>query len=224
MTNYLVSLRNRWRSHIETPICRYLKARQQYEAMKYFLDHPSRTWIAGAHSQRLTTGCEWTDYRLLHQMILKYQPQCVLELGCGISTYVIADALKENGHGHCWSFEEHARYANVTWARLPESYRKLVTLEVRPVSTGCYDTRYHGRRFDYTARQCFDFVFVDGPTEYVDGQKGICLDLFRVPLGSPCHVLVDGKRNSCEAYRNWWGCRTGRYHRILDVGIFTIRS
>ena len=63
-------------------------------------------------------------------------------------------------------------------------------------------------------------IFVDGPTEYMEGKKGICLDLLRTieqqGRDYPCFVIVDGKRNSFDYYQHYF--KRGQYDPILDIG------
>ena len=43
-----------------------------------------------------STGVSFSDYRVLYEIIKKYKPKHILELGSGISSLIMAYALKEN--------------------------------------------------------------------------------------------------------------------------------
>lgn len=54
----------------------------------------------------------------LHTYIMDAQPKLVVELGCGASTLVIADALRQNGFGQLVSLEHSSFYAEQTQSLL----------------------------------------------------------------------------------------------------------
>jgi hypothetical protein len=67
----------------------------------------------------------------LHTYIINKQPKLVVELGCGASTIVIADAMRQNGCGQLISLEHSSYYAGQTLSRLEaEDLHPRVSLRV----------------------------------------------------------------------------------------------
>ena len=66
-----------------------------------------------------STGCDYSDYYELYCIIKKLRPRYILECGSGISTCVIALALKE-------IYEEHGKKGTcVSVEELPEYFNNL---------------------------------------------------------------------------------------------------
>ncbi|MCS2609144.1 class I SAM-dependent methyltransferase [Halomonas dongshanensis] len=56
----------------------------------------------------------------LHGWIIKNKPNCVVEMGSGISTIVISDALRQNGFGKVVSFEHLEEFRDKTQGYIRE--------------------------------------------------------------------------------------------------------
>ncbi|MGP8291671.1 class I SAM-dependent methyltransferase [Vreelandella zhanjiangensis] len=56
----------------------------------------------------------------LHTWVCKKKPKLVVETGSGVTTLVIADALRQNGNGKLISFEHLQEYADKTYETLRE--------------------------------------------------------------------------------------------------------
>ncbi|WP_167470097.1 class I SAM-dependent methyltransferase [Vreelandella andesensis] len=109
----------------------------------------------------------------LHTHIMQIQPKLVVELGCGASTVVIADALRQNGCGKLISLEHLQDYANSTLSILEgEGLSPWVTIRVGQLET------WKGEHFntDKDDSSCYwyspeitehiseiDLLVVDGP-------------------------------------------------------------
>lgn len=109
----------------------------------------------------------------LHTHIMQAQPKCVVELGCGASTVVIADALRQIGNGHLISLEHLQEYAASTLSMLDdEGLLPWVTIRVGPLET------WRGEHFDIAKEDAslywyspeiienigkIDLLVVDGP-------------------------------------------------------------
>lgn len=72
----------------------------------------------------------------LHTYILNNQPKLVVELGCGASTLVIADAMRQNGCGQLISLEHSSYYGKQTLLRLKaEDLHPWVSLRIGELVT-----------------------------------------------------------------------------------------
>src|SRR3546814_2050505 len=74
------------------------------------------------------TGASYSDYWTLYEQVRLHKPVEILELGTGISTVAMAQALRENeaeGHprGRVTSMEEDAYWHGVALENLPEDVR-----------------------------------------------------------------------------------------------------
>lgn len=68
---------------------------------------------------------------MLHTHILKNHPSVVVEFGSGATTVIIADALRQNGHGYLISVENSRQYADKTKSHLRnENLESWVDLRV----------------------------------------------------------------------------------------------
>ena len=61
--------------------------------------HDMWRYVGPYLEKSVSTGCDYVDYLALYNHVRKHKPQYVLELGTGVSTVVLAYALRENRHG-----------------------------------------------------------------------------------------------------------------------------
>lgn len=110
----------------------------------------------------------------LYEFVLEKKPHAVLEIGGGVSSLVIAAALRENGRGHLFSFDHDAAYAARTSTFLErENLSDLATIRHAPLSHWIPPTPSRlGDSWDwYTLPltpddlQDIDLLIVDGPPE-----------------------------------------------------------
>lgn len=113
-----------------------------------------------------STGCEWGDYWALYRTVVDRAPRTVLELGSGVSSAVIACALKDvfrDGGFTFVSLEESEAYHDEIRRAIPRDLAAAVDLRLarrweRPFG----DDR--GCGYEPLPDGTFDFVFIDGPT------------------------------------------------------------
>jgi hypothetical protein len=182
-----------------------------------------------------TTGAGWTDFHLLHRYVVARRPRLVLEFGSGKTTVVMAHALAEAHRalpacepGHLYSLEDIPRFHEEVKRRIPQELMLYVTLLCAEKRESHWRGEIWGFHYAELPPGPFDFVFVDGPTEYRDeqavrqGNKGVCLDLFYLlerASDAPMDVVVDQKLNSLEAYESVLPRGTVRYDPVMDVGV-----
>ncbi len=146
-----------------------------------------------------STGCSFSDYWALYSYIKKQKPLEVLELGSGISTLVIAQALLENGIGRVTSMEESWKYRDATDKTIPNSLRSFVDLCVSPAVEYRWGP-FVGTVYKEIPEREYDFVFVDGP-QY-DATNSFDADLLRLISRSerPVSALIDMRTGTSLMY------------------------
>lgn len=146
-----------------------------------------------------STGCSFSDYWALYSYIKKNKPQEVLELGSGVSTLVIAQALFENGTGRVTSMEESLEYRDATDKTIPDSLRPYIDLTVSHVMEYCWGP-FAGTAYEKIPKRDYDFVFVDGP-QY-DAATSFDADLLRLITESskPVSAFIDMRTGTSLIY------------------------
>lgn len=147
-----------------------------YKKSESIIGHlPIRKW----EKQLKTTGCDYEDYAILWQYVRKFQPQYFLELGPGVSTHVIAQAMKEfcydkyEGKIKLVSIEEDSEWHKMVKANGPDvPFWEVHLSKVSSSNIFCFSGRYYEAIPYYP----YNVTFVDGPH-----QKMQCtLDFFRI--------------------------------------------
>jgi hypothetical protein len=151
----------------------YLKdvyARRQLQADQDF-------WrcLSPIFSNSMSTGCDFYELWMLYKYVLKAKPKCILELGSGVSTVVIAYAIKKENYSCKFvSMEESAPYYENLKAMIPKDLAPLVDLRLSPAEDRPLDNGLVARCYVDKPRHAYDFVFIDGPQypkaeNYFDG-------------------------------------------------------
>lgn len=118
-----------------------------------------------------STGCEFSDYLTLYQLVLRNQPKHIMECGSGISTCVIAFAIREiqNRGGDKISFvslEENEHYHEQVKKIFPKDLVKYVDFRIAARKEDWFGG-YLGSFYDinYVNEKKIDLLFIDGPTD-----------------------------------------------------------
>ncbi|MCC6356306.1 MAG: class I SAM-dependent methyltransferase [Verrucomicrobiae bacterium] len=184
-----------------------LKKIRFHEARRYFGDGERRAFLE-ALGRSISTGASIVDYHLLHRYILARRPRRILELGSGVTTLIMADALREalreapdSAPGHIHTLEDVPKYFEDARDLCPEGLRPYVTYHLAPVAirsfrglcrTACYENLPEGP---------FDLVFVDGPN--IAGRCLVDGDLLFALAGQaevPADVILDGRKHTAELF------------------------
>jgi predicted O-methyltransferase YrrM len=192
--------------------------------LKKYLEHRARKKlnrnkeVAAILSKATTsTGCDYTDYLALYNYIRIYKPAEILELGSGLTTSLIAQALKENGSGRLTSMEEIERYYRETLRSIPSYLKPFVDLRLSSTIEGRYGP-FCGVMYKDIPERPYDFVLIDGP--HYDAEKSFNLDILKI-LEKTVHPLtayVDSRTGSCFIYHLVLGAKFSfSYLRRLGV-------
>jgi hypothetical protein len=180
-------------------------------------------YLAESHS----TGASFSDYAVLYHWVRKHRPQEVLECGTGVTTVVIAQALKENHKeygvkGRVTSMEEDEKYFDVARSIFPEILRDYAEIILSPAIEDHYHI-FRGTRYKDIPERPYEFVFIDGPILHMD-PKGddvaFSMDLVRLIAKSerPISAVVDTRTVTCFVYSLLFP-RTFRYDYLRKIGI-----
>jgi hypothetical protein len=148
--------------------------------------------LAAMREKTRTTGCEWSDYLELYTTVRRRRPRAVLECGSGMSTCVIAWALRENAGGAGVPFvslEENADYHREVVAAFPAELRPYAQLLHRARREAAY-AGHLGCTYQDVPSHDYDFVFIDGPTLRREGGGPKCFnaDILDVVARAPGEV------------------------------------
>jgi predicted O-methyltransferase YrrM len=173
----------------------------------------------------LVTGASYSDYRVLYDQIRRYRPREVLECGTGISTVVLAQALRENeaeghGRGRLTSMEEDAGWHRNALEHLPDELRDYVDLVHSPKVDGFYKC-FRGVQYAEVPDRPYDFVFSDGPERHSpdNSDKLFDLDLIHVVRRSdrPVRAVVDNHYLTFYVLQKVFGPELARYSVTLKL-------
>lgn len=156
---------------------------QQLKDVKYNIDQlysqiESLTWLQRLLNIKSTLPPlrGWPvspDFLLrLHKWITKNKPHSVVETGSGVTTLVVADALRQNGFGKLYSFEHLKKYADETRQMLKDEFlESWVDLRLAELSPWLGDhlsapgNRKKPRWYSSSLNDIYniDLLIVDGP-------------------------------------------------------------
>lgn len=114
-----------------------------------------------------STGCDYSELWVLDRHFRKARPSAILELGSGISTVVIANAVRALAkQGHVCRFvsmEESAQYHAQLVSIFPPELLKHADIRCSPVEDRPIAGDLIARTYRDKPRDQYDFVFIDGP-------------------------------------------------------------
>ena len=221
MINQIIQIVRR-RSHIE------VRRWSEWYA-RYYIKNNRALWseLSSYMEKSGSTGCSFIDYYVLYKRVKELKPTEVLECGTGVSTLVIAQALKENEQetgvkGRITSMEEVDEWANMAIDLLPDVYRDTVEIVVSP-TVDDYFSLFRGARYRDLPDREYDFVFVDGPKYRSpnDGHPTFDFDYIHVLRNStkPVSALIDQRVSTVLVFQQLLGLSRVRYSPVYGVGI-----
>jgi len=211
----LIKAQLRWRNRRCEPVLR--RHRALWDAMA---DYARRSAV---------TGASYSDYLTLYRQVRRLRPAEILECGTGISTVVLAHALRDNARdgaplGRVTSMEDHPRWYEAARAALPEDLHDVVEI-VHSEKVDGFHRVFRGVRYAAVPPRGYDFVFSDGPDRRspVTGEKLFNLDLIDVIARSerPLHAVVDNHYLTFWVLQKLLGVDKARYdvwRRLMFVG------
>jgi predicted O-methyltransferase YrrM len=181
------------------------------------------------------TGASYSDYLTLYEAVRRLKPAEILECGTGISTVVLAQALRQNEReggkrGRITSMEEELRWRDNADRRLPDELRPYIELVHSPKVDGYYQC-FRGVQYESVPDRPYDFVFSDGPERHslVNGDKLFNLDFIQIVRRSdrPVRAVVDNHYLTFYVLQKVFGTRLARFdvgRKLMFVGPVTKRD
>jgi hypothetical protein len=114
-----------------------------------------------------STGCDYSELWVLNRHVRKARPSAILELGSGISTVVITNAVRSLAReGHSCRFvsmEESVEYHAQLLSIFPPELLAHADILCSPVEDRAMPGGLIARTCRDKPRERYDFVFIDGP-------------------------------------------------------------
>lgn len=156
-----------------------------------------------------STGASYSDYQVLYNWVRQHKPREILECGTGVSTVVMAQALRENEaeygiKGHITSMEETIEYHKKATEIFPRELNPYAELLFSPAMEDHYHF-FRGVRYTDIPNRAYDFVFVDGPSLHTspkDKHMAINIDFINILQTSRTAIsaIIDTRTTTCYAY------------------------
>ena len=167
-----------------------------------------------------STGCSFTDYAYLYNYIIKHKPQEILECGTGVTTIVIAHALKYlNNNGHLVSMESHKEWYDIAVKNFPDNLKAYVEIRLSPAVEDYYSL-FRGMRYQEIPQREYELVFVDGPeTTASDGTFTFNFDFVNVVKNTkkPVSAIIDKRLSTVWVFQKIFGNKV-KYDSIRNLG------
>lgn len=174
-----------------------------------------------------STGCSYIDYYALYSRIRTVKPSEVLECGTGVTTLIIAHALKENEsetgvRGRVTSMEEIEEWLDMSRKLLSSEYHPYVEFCLSDTVEDCISL-FRGVRYREIPKRDYDFVFVDGPKycSPLDGTPTFDFDFITVLRNSnkPVEGLIDKRVSTVFVLQQLLGVKKVKYSTVQGLGV-----
>ena len=148
----------------------------------------------------------FAKYYIIYETVRNLKPKYVLECGSGLTTIIIARAIKENGCGIFISMEQYKQFGDV----ISKIVGDAVQINISDVEETAYNG-ISGTKYKNIPEYPYDLIFVDGPTT-----KTVDLDAFYLLERHPkTKVLIDCRVPTIRALQTKY---KGKYSRFTNMG------
>ena len=173
------------------------RAREEFLAF-HRLPRDLRSLLGAALEATNSTGCSVWELERLHRSLIDRRPGTAIEFGSGISTLVLAHAVRELARaGHTTRFvsmEQGRTYQDNMLGWFPADLRGMVDFRLSEVVGEEARGGMTGYRYTETPEEQFDWVFVDGPQLPRKDPLLFDADVLSLPRGHAMMVHIDGRR------------------------------
>lgn len=178
-----------------------------------------------------TTGTKFPTLWRAVRIILNEKPALILECGTGLSTIVLAAAVKQlrgripGYQGKIISMESVDLWFETARKNLPDKYADVVELVLGPRVK--YEFLFfRGYRHSNIPPLDYDFVFLDGPSYDDENGGSFCADVFHVAEISSAPIIrgvIDTRVSSVCVLQKVFGKRAIRYYPFARTSNFAIK-
>ena len=165
---------------------------------------------------------DYGDLLNLYLNIRELKPHFVVEYGSGWSTYILAHALRQNGHGRLISIDGHPHWADVNAKALPARFRDIC--EIRYSQPDIKITNGQAAYIhDHVPNGIPDLIYVDGPGCSPPAiPVGADATLLEERLRPGATVLVDGRHDNVlyllRTFKRSWAIEAYGLRCVEDSG------
>ncbi len=143
----------------------------------------------------ISSGANWSDYLILYKYIIQKKPRAIIEFGAGVSTIVIALAVKkllESNHKVRFeSMESDLKYHKNLNSLVPEELSNFLNLNYSPRVESRYEGLFTASHYKDLPKGDFGFAFIDGPPAH----GYCCSDLLTLlDRGNPYLDFISDRR------------------------------
>lgn len=171
-------------------------------ATRYLKQHCLYDEVVTLMTRHKSTGVGLMGFAVLYEYVRRYKPQYVLECGTGLSTHIIATAMRRFSEPCHKEIKLISMESEAEWYREAAKHFDLekfsfAEILLSPIAHYRYSF-VDGMVYSETPEYPYDFVFVDGPY-YADRCD---MDFIKVLQSSKKNLsaLIDSRRTSCLAY------------------------
>lgn len=206
------------------------EAQKQEFVKSYLAANPELSeLIDKATKASKSTGADISDYVILHDLVRRKKPKYILECGTGMSTWIIAHALKMNEQlnkvkGLVVSMESVEEWFTHANGNFPEAYRPWTDIRYSKISYYHYAFVF-GSVYEQIPDHPYEMVFVDGPNDDYEtpyGKNRVAnMDFVRLVSGSdrPIIAITDNRLPTVHAYSLIFGKEKVSFYKNCKLGV-----
>lgn len=175
-----------------------------------FLHSPENQWILGNQ-----------EAVLLYELIKKYKPSHILELGTGIGASTAVMALASDASAKITTLEQFTKCINIAKSLIPDNLQKKINFVQSDPYAFKNDTisKYiYFSGYKNLPSSSFDFILVDGPAGWLEDGKFVSLTngdiinlLPHMKIGGK--ILIDNRKQVVLMLKKY----LGNYVAILEM-------
>lgn len=151
---------------------------------------------------------DYSDLWFLYSTVRKRRPRVLLEFGSGVSTAILAKAIKDNKSGFLYSVDAIEQWGDSTRNCMPQSLQGSYEIFYRPakeVTHYCEQCWAGVRvfRHERIPEIVPDFIYLDGPPGTSDVSIPIGIDVLDMEpkLRPGFCLIIDGRQQSMRYFR-----------------------
>lgn len=194
----------RWRRQwIHSHGARAIQLKSLRKIARAYFGESERARLLERFKDTISTGAGLTDYYLLHRYVMERKPRRILELGSGVTTVIMADALRAVSEatgqaGVLETLEDIPLYYEHARSLCPDPLNAFVRYHLSPQKSFRWQGQVLCNTYADLPPGPFDFVFVDGPNAPAGTRpiNGTLLEILARQDDHPCDAVIDGRRET----------------------------